>query len=152
MPPASDPPQSGPRAEAGDLLHAAREVLHGTLEVAEASLALLRAELGLARSSAVNLVWLAFVLVFLGVGAWLATSAAIAVGLWQLTGNAFAGIGVVALGNLAGVAFVLAAMRRCWRDLGLPRTRELVRGLQAPSSDRPPRASAGGNTAPEETA
>ncbi len=105
-----------------------REALHAAVHVAEASLGLLRAELRLARSSAISLIGLAFVLIFLGVGAWLAASAAIAVGIQHLTGNLFLGIGAVALANLAGIAVVLLMMRRCWRDLSLPRTRRLISG------------------------
>ncbi len=105
---------------------AARNAMEQALRVAEAAFALLRAELRLARSSALVLVWLSFLLVFLGVGAWLATSAAIAVGVYQLSGNLFVGIGSVALANLAGIALVLYAMRGCWRDLMLPRTRRLL--------------------------
>ncbi len=137
MQPTSDPGESG-QAERGDdhglaaTLQAAREALAGALAVAEASLVLLRAELKLARSSALNLVWLGFGLVFLGVGAWLATSAAIATGLWRLTGSPFVGIGLVALANIIGIVVVLARMRRCWNDLSLPRTRELISGLQSP--------------------
>ena len=96
------------------------------LRVATATLALLRAELRLARSSAFVLVWLSFALVFLGVGAWLATSAAIAAGIYQLTGNVFYGVGSVALANLFGLLIVLLAMRGCWRDLTLPRTRRVL--------------------------
>jgi len=107
---------------------AAREALQGALRVAEASLALLRAELRLARSSALTLVWLAFALIFLGVGAWLATSAAIAAGIYLLSGNILVGIGAVALANLAGIAWVLHLMKRCWHDLSLPRTRQLIVG------------------------
>ncbi|MBN8481264.1 MAG: hypothetical protein J0L88_06685 [Xanthomonadales bacterium] len=142
MPQASDNGESGqqergPERGLGAALEAAREALAGALAVAEASLALLRAELKLARSSALNLVWLGFGLVFLGVGAWLATSAAIAAGLWQLTGNAFVGIGLVALANIIGIVVVLAMMRRCWNDLSLPRTRELISGLQSPPAEQP---------------
>lgn len=107
---------------------AAREALEGALRVAEASLALLRAELQLARSSALTLVWLSFALIFLGVGAWLATGAAVAAGLYMLTGNLLVGIGGVALANLLGIAWVLHMMKRCWHDLSLPRTRHLLTG------------------------
>ena len=69
--------------------------------------------------------------------AWLATSAAIAAGIHQLTGNLFFGIGVVAVANLAGIAFVLYIMRRCWRDLSLPRTRKLITGTRAVRRDDP---------------
>jgi len=62
----------------------------------------------------------------LGVGAWLATSAAIAAGIYELTGSVFYGIGSVALANLAGVGIVLVMMRTCWRDVGLPRTRRML--------------------------
>jgi len=75
---------------------------------------------------ALLLVWLSFLLVFLGVGAWLATSAAIAVGVYLLSGNLFYGIGSVALANVVGVVAVLRAMRACWRDLALPRTRRAI--------------------------
>ncbi len=110
---------------AGDL-DAARTAVEQAMRVAEAALALLRAELRLARSSALALVGLGFVLVFLGVGAWLATSAAIAAGVYELTDNLFYGIGSVALANLVGVGVVLVAMRGCWRDLALPRTRHML--------------------------
>lgn len=107
-------------------LVAARSALDQALRVAEAAFALLRAEFRLARSSAMLMVWLVFALIFLGVGAWLATSAAIAAGIYQLTGNAFYGIGSVALANMIGVAWVLLVMRNCWRDLTLPRTRRVL--------------------------
>ena len=64
-------------------------------------------------------------LVFLGVGAWLGASAAIAAGIYELTGSVFYGVGSVALANLAGVGVVLWMMRTCWRDLALPRTRRM---------------------------
>lgn len=109
-----------------DALGEVRAAVEQALRVAQAALALLRAELRLARSSALILVWLGFALVFLGVGAWLATSAAIAAGIYQLTGNVFYGIGSVALANIVGVVIVLLGMRACWRDLALPRTRHLL--------------------------
>ena len=109
-----------------DTFTAARAALDQALRVADAALGLLRAELRLARSSAFVLIWLGFALVFLGVGAWLATSAAIAAGIYQLTGNIFYGIGSVALANLLGVIAVLWAMRSCWRELGLPNTRRML--------------------------
>jgi hypothetical protein len=122
--------EEAPRAPDTDAFTAARLALDQAARVAEAALALLRAELRLARSSALILVWLAFALVFLGVGAWLATSAAIAAGIYQLTGNVFYGIGSVALANVCGVVAVLWAMRGCWRDLALPRTRRMLTRLR----------------------
>ena len=104
----------------------ARAALDQGLRVAEAALALLRTEFLLARSSAMLMIWLSFALIFLGVGAWLATSAAIAAGIYQLTGNVFYGIGSVALANMIGIAWVLLVMRSCWRDLTLPRTRRVL--------------------------
>ncbi|MEP7042389.1 MAG: hypothetical protein ABI843_04970 [Dokdonella sp.] len=112
---------------------AARAALDQALRVADAALGLLRAELRLARSSAFVLIWLAFALVFLGVGAWLATSAAIAAGIYQLTGNVFYGIGSVALANLIGVVAVLWAMRGCWHDLALPQTRRMLGHIGKPT-------------------
>lgn len=104
----------------------ARIAVEQAMRVVEAALALLRAELRLARSSAFVLVGLGFALIFLGVGAWLATGAAIAAAIYQLTGNVFYGVGSVALANIIGVALVLKAMRGCWRDLGMPRTRRML--------------------------
>lgn len=124
---AADAPGSGASAhEDTDPVALFKAAVDESLRVASAALALLRAELRLARSSAFVLVWLSFALVFLGVGAWLATSAAIAAGIYQLTGNVFYGIGSVALANILGVVLVLFAMRGCWRDLALPRTRRAI--------------------------
>ncbi|HJT99173.1 MAG TPA: hypothetical protein VJ696_12730, partial [Rhodanobacteraceae bacterium] len=109
-----------------DTIAVVKAAIDQSLRLASSALALLRAELRLARSSALVLVWLSFVLVFLGVGAWLATSAAIAAGIYQLTGNVFYGVGSVALANILGVLVVLLAMRGCWRDLALPRTRRAI--------------------------
>jgi hypothetical protein len=119
--------------EGEDTIAIVKSAIDQTLRLAGATLALLRAELRLARSSALVLVWLSFVLVFLGVGAWLATSAAIAAGIYQLTGNVFYGIGSVALANIAGIFAVLLMMRGCWSDLALPRTRRVIADLRRPS-------------------
>lgn len=118
--------EASPPPPRSDAFAAASGALEQALRVAEAALALLRAELRLARGSALALVWLAFALIFLGVGAWLATSAAIAAGVYQLTGNLFVGIGSVALANVIGIVLALFAMRSCWRDLTLPRTRRML--------------------------
>jgi hypothetical protein len=124
---AADAPEGGASAhEDPDPIALFKAAVDESLRVASAALALLRAELRLARSSAFVLVWLSFALVFLGVGAWLATSAAIAAGIYQLTGNVFYGVGAVALANITGVIAVLFAMRGCWRDLALPRTRRAI--------------------------
>ena len=67
------------------------------------------------------------------VGAWLATSAAIAAGIYQLTGNVFYGIGSVAIANIVGALIVVHQMRGCWRDLALPRTRRAIAEFREPS-------------------
>lgn len=113
---------------------AARLTFEHAIAAVEAAWALLCAELQLARSSAIALAGFALLLVFLGVGAWLATSAAIAAGVYELTGNLFYGIAVVALGNLIGAAFVLLAIRNCWRDMSLPRTRRAIGHIARPKS------------------
>jgi TRAP-type C4-dicarboxylate transport system permease small subunit len=95
----------------------------------------LRAELRLARSSALSLVWLGFGLVFFGVGAWLALTVAIALGVAEASGHPLLGVGTVAAINLAGAIWVLRAMRRCWHDLQLPRTRALIANSAAKSTD-----------------
>src|SRR5690606_22622360 len=121
-----DPSDDGAQVAADSLTDNLRETFASALHLAQASLGLLRAELRLARSSALALVWLGFGLVFFGVGAWMALTVAIAMGVGQLGGHPLLGVGTVALIILAGAAWVLRAMRRCWRDLGLPRTRALI--------------------------
>jgi len=121
----------------GGTFEAAHAALRGAIRVADAALDLLRAELRLARSSALALVWLGFALVFLGIGAWLATNAAIAAGIHHLTGNVFLGIGAVALANILGIVLVLRSMRRCWHDMSLPRTRAML-GARVPEDAEPP--------------
>lgn len=111
---------------------AARITFEHAVAAVEAAWALLCAELQLARSSAIALAGFALLLVFLGVGAWLATSAAIAAGIYQWTGNIFFGIAAVALGNIVGAVFVLFAIRRCWHDMSLPRTRRAIGDITRP--------------------
>ena len=123
------PEASAPEATQDGAFEAARIAMEQAMRVSKAALALLRAELRLARSSAFVLVGLGFALIFFGVGAWLATSAAIAAAIYQLTGNVFYGVGSVALANVIGVVVVLQAMRGCWRDLGMPRTRRMLRRI-----------------------
>ena len=130
---AGETPARAESADAQDPLTILRVAGEQAMRVASAAFALLRAELRLARSSAFVLIWLSFALVFLGVGAWLATTAAIAAGIYQLTGNVFYGVGAVALANIIGVIIVLLAMRGCWRDLSLPRTRRVLADLREPS-------------------
>ena len=124
--PLDDTPDAGSADAAPNDVEVARAAIAQAVRVADAALALLRAELRLARSSAVLLAGLAFLLVFLGVGAWLATSAAIAAGIYELTGNLFYGIGSVAVLNVLGIGAVALSMRACWRDLTLPRTRRML--------------------------
>lgn len=111
---------------------AARITFDHAVAAVEAAWALLCAELQLARSSAIALAGFALLLIVLGVGAWLATSAAIAAGIYQLTDNIFYGIATVALGNIVGAVFVLFAIRRCWRDMSLPRTRRAIGNIARP--------------------
>jgi hypothetical protein len=129
----SDPPTTPPEP----LIERVREALVSALEVAEASFALLRAELRLARNSALALVWLTLALIFFGVGAWLALSALIATALAKATGSWLLGVGGVTAGNLLGAGWVMLSMRRCWRDLSLPRTRALMVGSRATRNAEP---------------
>lgn len=118
-----DSAQSQP---AGSLLDSLREGLADAIQVAEASFALIRSELRLARVSAITIIWLSFGLIILGAASWLTTLAAVVAGIYQATGNIFIAVASVAVGNLVGVVWVIFAMRRCWRDLSLPRTRALM--------------------------
>ncbi|MEZ5461308.1 hypothetical protein [Dokdonella sp.] len=126
MDPAEPANQAQSESAPDSLVDSAMQALRGALEVAEASLTLLRAELRLARSSALSIVWLGFALVFFGVGAWLATTFGLALAIHALSGSLLLGVGTVAAANLAGAAWVLHSMRRCWRDMSLPRTRALL--------------------------
>lgn len=111
---------------------AARITFERAIAAIEAAWALLCAELQLARSSAIAIAGFAMLLVFFGVGAWLATSGAIAAGIYELTGNVFYGIAVVAIANIVGAALMLLAIRRCWRDVSLPRTRRAIGDIARP--------------------
>ncbi|MGA9340754.1 MAG: hypothetical protein WBV61_00285 [Rhodanobacteraceae bacterium] len=111
---------------ATDPVEQAGEAIQAGLRVVQSALVLLRAELRLARSSAVSLIWLSFALIFFGVGAWLAISATLAVGIYAMTGSMLAGVAAVGVANILGAVAVLWVMRRCWRDLSLPRTRRLL--------------------------
>lgn len=128
--PGAGPHEAGSGEPVDDTIALIKATIDESLRLAGAAWALLRAELRLARSSAFVLIWLGFALVFLGVGAWLATSAAIAAGIYQLTGNVFYGIGSVALANIVGALLVVHQMRGCWRDLALPRTRRAIAGFR----------------------
>jgi hypothetical protein len=125
-------------ASGGNLLESAGGMLQGIMQVAEASLVLLKSELRLARRSAIALVWLAFALVFVGATAWLSACAAIAVGIYQLAGNVLVGVAAVALANVLGAIWIVFAMRRCWRDVGLPETRAWVGSIRPMAAKNPP--------------
>ena len=131
MQPNEAPGATDAKSTTESLVENAGEVFREVMLVAQASLDLLRAELRLAKSSTFSLVWLGLVSILFGVGTWLATMAALAVGIYQLSGNLFFGIGVVAMANLLGIVWVLVAMRRCWHDLSFPRTRALLLGTRA---------------------
>ncbi len=124
--PVGEPTERSAPSHEESLLDSLSGALQSSLQVAKAALTLLRCELRLARTSAMSIVWLAFAFIILGAGAWLSTIAAIAAGVYQLSGNFFIGVGVVALINLAGIGWVVLMMRRCWRDLSLPQTRALI--------------------------
>ena len=131
--PGAGPYETREGEPADDTIALIKATVDESLRLAGAAWALLRAELRLARSSAFVLIWLGFALVFLGVGAWLATSAAIAAGIYELTGNVFYGVGSVALANIVGALAVVHLMRGCWRDLALPRTRRAMAGFREPA-------------------
>jgi hypothetical protein len=127
----SEQPTGNGQDPTGDSwLDSAGGMLQAAMQVIEASFALLKSELSLARRSAITLVWLGFALVFVGAAAWLSTCAVIVVGIYQFTGNVFAGVAIVALVNLSGAAWIVLAMRRCWRDVGLPETRAWVGSIK----------------------
>lgn len=122
-------------AEAADFGTALREAGEQVVAAFAAAWALLRVELQLARSSALALVWLVLAFVFFGVGAWLAISVAVAVAIYELSGSLLFGIAGVAVANVVGMAVVLWAMRNCWRDLALPRTRRALGQWSEPHDD-----------------
>ncbi|MEP6881186.1 MAG: hypothetical protein ABI866_04290 [Dokdonella sp.] len=124
--PVGEPTESSAPSHEESLLDSLSGALQGSLQVAKAAFALLRSELRLARTSAMAIIWLSFAFIILGAGAWLSTIAAIAAGIYQLSGNFFIGVAVVALINLAGIGWVVLMMRRCWRDVSLPQTRALI--------------------------
>lgn len=128
MEPATEaqPEQPDATASVEAAVDAVRESMRAASAVAMAAFELLLAEFHLARSSVVSLLLMVLMLVFLGTGAWLALSAAVAAGISQLSGSIFVGIGSVALLNLFGVGWILILMRRRLLYLSFPQTRQLI--------------------------
>lgn len=112
------------------MLDQARALFDAALDAFQSSLTLLRAELKLAKSSASLLLMLAAVLAVLAIGAWLALLALIAAGVHELVDNWFIGVGSVVVLNALGIVWVVIAMRRCLRDMTMPRTRHMLSGLR----------------------
>lgn len=110
-----------------------REMISAGLDAGGAFVALGQAELGLARASAVS--WCLWVLVGILAlaGIWATTTVALVLALSALAGSLVAGCLGTAMVNLAVAAFATVMMRRCRRDLGLPRTRRALAQLVAPS-------------------
>lgn len=108
----------------------ARALFDAAVDAFRSSLVLLHAEWRLAKSSASLLLMLAIALIVLAIGTWLALLALIAAGVHELVGNWFIGVGSVVLVNAIGVAWVVIAMRRCLRDMTMPRTRRMLSGLR----------------------
>ena len=128
MQPAAEPQpeQTGTASPAEEAVDSIRDSMLAASAVAKAAFAVLLAEFHLARSSVLSLLLMGLMLVFLGTGAWLALSAAIAAGISQLSGNIFVGIGSVALLNLLGIGWILILMRRRLLYLSFPQTRQLI--------------------------
>ena len=122
---ASRAPEGVPPSSPRDAFREARHALRRAAKLIEASMTLLRAELKLARSSAMLLAGLAVALLFLAMGAWLAVNAAIAAAVYELSGNVFYGVAVAFLVNITGMIAVVLIMRRCARDVSMPRTRRM---------------------------
>lgn len=116
-----------------DALALARHSLECAIRAVVAAGNLLRVELKLAGASAIALVWLGFLLAVLAFGAWLGINALIVAAVFASSGSVLLGTAVVLFANVAGAVAVLFFMKRCWRDIGLPRTRRLLR--QFPKRD-----------------
>ena len=119
----------GPASSATLAARAARDTAVQAARVASAAWGVLRAELRLAQTSAGRLVVFGLVGLVLVGSAWLAILATIAAGIYELTGSLLAGIGAVALANVAGVAWIVLLLRSCARDLALPHTRRILSEL-----------------------
>lgn len=124
QPASRDPENDTPR----DTLELARHTLDCAFKAVLAAGQLLRAELKLARASAIALVWLAFALTVLGFGAWLGLNALIVAGIYAWSGSVLLGTAIVFVANLGGAVWIFLNLQRCWRDIGLPRTRRLLSG------------------------
>lgn len=99
--------------------------LDDLVDAARATGRLLRAELRLARSSVTAIIWFAFATLVLAFGAWLGLNALIVAGVHAWSGSVLLGACLVFLANLGGAIWTVSVMRRCVRDLTLPRTRSL---------------------------
>ncbi len=117
------PARDGPP---GDALELAKHSLECAIQAVVATGNLLRAELKLAGASALALAGLGFMLIVLAFGAWLGINAVIVAAVFAWSGSVLLGSAVVFIANAAGAVVVVASMKRCWRDIGLPRTRRLL--------------------------
>lgn len=111
----------------GGDVEAMKAVAEQALESGQAALDVAGAELRLARSSTGPLLIRAALLLLLGLGAWLLLLALAAAGLYRLSGSWWLSFSALLLLTLAGCAALLVGIRRCLRDLSLPRTRRALR-------------------------
>ncbi len=115
--------ESGPSL--ADTASLAARMLDDVFEALRAAGHLLRAELRLARSSLVAIIWLAFATLVFAFGAWLGLNVLAFSVVHAWTGSVPLGAGAVLLANLGGAVWCVAILRRCLRDLALPRTRRM---------------------------
>lgn len=116
------------------VLEQARALFEAALATFQSSLDLFKAEFRLAKRSASTLLMMAAIAVVLAISAWLALLALIAAGVYELTGNWFFGIGTVVVLTAAGIVWVVVVIKRCLRDVAMPRTRRMLSGQSAASA------------------
>lgn len=120
-----EPGADGSGTPFADTASLAAQALDDLFEAMRAAARLLRVELRLARSSLAAILWLAFATLVLAFGAWLGLNALAFAAVHAWSGSVLLSAGVVFVANLGGVLWCGAIMRRCMRDLALPRTRRL---------------------------
>lgn len=129
----------GRKSSDAGVVDQAKALFDAALATFQSSLELFKAEFRLAKSSASTLLMMMAVAAVLAISMWLALLALVAAGVYELTGNWFLGIGVVVLLAAAGIAWSVVVIKRCLRDMAMPRTRRMLSGQSAePSSEGSP--------------
>jgi hypothetical protein len=115
----------------GDAMASLGDLAHGTSDYARAWSSLFATETQLAGQSAVRLALAALIVPALALGICITVDAFVVVLLMRLLQDWASCIAITLLLDMAALWLLLMAMRRWWRNLSMPRSREALAQLLA---------------------